>query len=165
MQLTLDHYNKQKFIIDKPARLIEVFSGIGAFSKALTRLGVDFTHHRAIDIDKYAMQSYNAMYGTAFKPQDITQVKGGDLGITDTDKYVYILSYSFPCQDLSVAGKRKGMAKDSETRSGLLWEVERLLKETELLPQVLLMENVTEVHGKNNLADIWGEPLIQEYPW
>jgi len=57
------------------------------------------------------------------------QISGSDLGIVDTDKYEYILTYSFPCQDLSLAGKRKGMAKGDNTRSGLLWEVERLLEE------------------------------------
>ena len=80
----------------------------------------------------------------------ILNVKGSDLGIVDTDKYCYVMTYSFPCQDLSLAGKGKGMAKDSGTRSGLLWEVERLLNECEELPQILLMENVTQVHGKNN---------------
>lgn len=77
--------------------------------------------------------------------------KGSDLNITETDKYCYILTYSFPCQDLSSAGLGKGMARDSGTRSGMLWEVERLLKETKNLPQVLLMENVPEVIGTNNI--------------
>ena len=80
----------------------------------------------------------------------ILNVKGVDLGIVDTDKYCYLLTYSFPCQDLSLAGKGKGMAKGDNTRSGLLWEVERLLNECDELPQILLMENVTQVHGKNN---------------
>lgn len=80
----------------------------------------------------------------------ILNVKGVDLGIVDTDQYTYILTYSFPCQDLSLAGKGKGMAKDSGTRSGLLWEVERLLNECSELPQILLMENVTQVHGSKN---------------
>ena len=57
----------------------------------------------------------------------ILNVNGADLGIVDTDKYYYLLTYSFPCQDLSLAGKGKGMAKGDNTRSGLLWEVERLL--------------------------------------
>lgn len=78
---------------------------------------------------------------------------GYDLGITDTDKYCYIMTYSFPCQDLSIAGKQAGMTKGSGTRSGLLWEVERLLNETEELPQVLLMENVPQVIGKKNRDD------------
>ena len=52
-----------------------------------------------------------------------------------------------------VADKGKGMAKGDGTRSGLLWEVERLLNEVENLPQVLIMENVPQVHGKKNIAD------------
>ena len=84
---------------------------------------------------------------------DITQIHGSDLGIEDVEKFTYLMTYSFPCQDLSVAGKQKGMAKGSGTRSGLLWEVERLLNEVENLPQVLLMENVPQVHGKKNIED------------
>lgn len=64
-----------------------------------------------------------------------------------------MITYSFPCQDLSVAGKGKGMSKNSGTRSGLLWEVERLLNEVEELPQILLMENVPQVHSKKNMSD------------
>ena len=84
---------------------------------------------------------------------NIQQVKGKDLEIVDTDKYEYILTYSFPCQDLSLAGKGKGMA-DTSTRSGMLWEVERILnelKELNQLPQILLMENVPQVHGSDNV--------------
>ena len=128
-----------------------VYGGIGAQAKALERLGVDFEHYRLCEIDKYAVKSYNAIHGTNFSPSDITKIKGGDLGITETDKYCYIMTYSFPCQDLSLAGKMNGMAKGSGTRSGLLWEVERLLTETQELPQVLLMENVPEVIGQKNI--------------
>ena len=70
-------------------------------------------------------------------------------------RQVYLLTYSFPCQDLSLAGERKGMS-DSSTRSGMLWEVERILtecKELGSLPEVLLMENVPQVHGKGNIED------------
>mgnify|MGYP003288560447 CR=1 FL=1 len=86
---------------------------------------------------------------------NIQQVKGKDLEIVDTDKYDYILTYSFPCQDLSLAGKGKGMS-DTSTRSGMLWEVERILTECHELgsmPQILLMENVPQVHGADNLED------------
>ena len=81
----------------------------------------------------------------------ITKIKGSSLRIIDTDNYCYLMTYTFPCQDLSVAGKQRGMAKGSGTRSGLLWEVERLLNEVENLPQVLLMENVPQVHGEANM--------------
>lgn len=84
---------------------------------------------------------------------NICSMKGADLRIIETDKYVYLLTYSFPCQDLSLAGKMKGMKKGSGTRSGLLWEVERLLNETENLPQILLMENVPQVVSAENIDD------------
>lgn len=57
------------------------------------------------------------------------------------------------CQDLSLAGLGKGMSEGSGTRSGMLWEVRRLLEETPNLPQILLMENVTQVHGTKNVDD------------
>ncbi len=134
--------------IDKPVRLIELFAGIGSQAKAMTRLGKEFEHYRVCEFDKYAITSYNAIHGTDFETSDITKLTAADLGIVDTDKYYYLLTYSFPCQDLSMAGKQKGMAKGENTRSSLLWEVERLLNECEELPQILLMENVTQVHGK-----------------
>ena len=83
----------------------------------------------------------------------VSDCHGTDLGITEKYKYCYILTYSFPCQDLSVAGKGKGMKKGGGTRSGLLWEVERLLGETRELPDVLVMENVPQVHGQKNMPD------------
>lgn len=86
---------------------------------------------------------------------NIQKVKGKDLEIKDKDKYEYVMTYSFPCQDLSLAGKGKGMS-DISTRSGMLWEVERILKECKeinALPQILLMENVPQVHGSENIDD------------
>lgn len=153
----------QQFKIDKPIRLIELFAGIGSQAKALKNLGVDFEHYRICEFDKYAVASYNAVHGTNFETSDITKITAKDLGIVDTDKYCYIMTYSFPCQDLSNAGLGKGMAKGSGTRSGLLWEVERLLDECENLPQVLLMENVPQVIGQNNIQHFakWIEKLEQ----
>lgn len=142
---------KHQFKITKPIRLIELFAGIGSQAKALRNLGANFEHYRICEFDKYAVQSYNEIHGTSFETSDITKIKAADLGITETDKYEYIMTYSFPCQDLSIAGKQKGMAKGSGTRSGLLWEVERLLNEMTELPQILLMENVPQVHGKKNI--------------
>lgn len=139
--------------IKNKIRLIELFAGIGSQAKALKRIGADFEHYKVVEFDKYAIASYNAIHNTNFTTQDITQIKGDELEITDTDKYTYIMTYSFPCQDLSLAGKQKGMSKGSSTRSGLLWEVERLLNETKELPQILLMENVPQVHSNKNIVD------------
>ena len=141
------------FKIHNKVRLIELFGGIGSQAMAMERLNVPFEHYRLVEFDKYPVASYNAIHGTDFPPMDITKIHGENLGIVDVETFTYLLTYSFPCQDLSVAGKGRGMTKGSGTRSGLLWEVERLLNEVENLPQVLLMENVPQVHGKKNIDD------------
>ena len=167
-----DHYiplEGQMSLFDAPPlkirnklRLIELFSGIGAQAKAMERLGVDWESWGAYDIDPYAVKAYNAIFGTDYEPTDICQLHASNLNIVDRDKYTYLLTYSFPCQDLSLAGNQKGMAKGSGTRSGLLWEVERLLHECgENLPQILVMETVKQVISKKNKPDfdMWRESL------
>ena len=152
-QLNIFSVFRRNFEINNKIRLIELFAGVGSQAMALKRLAADFEHYKVVEFDKYAIKSYNAIHGTDFEPTDITQISGSDLEIVDTETFTYLLTYSFPCQDLSVAGKQKGMVKGSGTRSGLLWEVERLLNEVGNLPQVLLMENVPQVHGKKNMED------------
>ena len=149
-QFTLFDYTREPIQINKPIRLIELFAGYGSQAMALRNIGADFEHYKAVEFDKYAIASYNAVHGTDFPVIDITDVTGKDLEIVDTDKYCYILTYSFPCTDLSVAGRMMGMEEGSGTRSSLLWEVKRLLDEVENLPQILLMENVTAVHSEEN---------------
>lgn len=81
----------------------------------------------------------------------ITELKGKDMPETD------LLVYSFPCQDLSTGGLGKGMAKGSGTRSGLLWEIERILnelKEIDRLPEYLLLENVKTIKAQTNINDL-----------
>jgi len=153
-QINLFSYSTPRFHIGNRAiRLIELFAGIGSQAQALKNLGVPFEHYRVVEWDKYCIQSYNAIHGTNFEPSDITKIHAEDLGITDRDKYIYLLTYSFPCQDLSLAGRQAGMQKGSGTRSGLLWEVERILDECTELPQILLMENVPQVIGNKNIGD------------
>lgn len=143
-------------MITAPIRLIELFAGYGSQALALKYAGIPYEHHFVCEFDKYAMQSYNEIHGTDFEVSDIRDIHASDLNITETDKYKYLLTYSFPCTDLSLAGKQAGMQRDSGTRSSLLWEVERLLNECEDLPQYLLMENVPQVVGKDNLK-LFGE--------
>lgn len=113
--------------------------------------------------EEWQRETYNNIKATN-NLVNIMNIKGEELAITDIDKYIYILTYSFPCQDLSVAGKMQGMTKGSGTRSGLLWEVERLLNEVENLPQVLLMENVPQVIGQANMKDfqLWQKFLEEK---
>jgi len=150
-QISMFDIQYPHFYFTKPIRLIELFAGIGSQAKAMKNIDLDFTHYRICEFDKYAVLSYNAIHGTDFQTSDITKINASDLAITGD--YDYVLTYSFPCTDLSVAGKQAGMSKGSGTRSGLLWEVERLLKQTKELPQVLLMENVPDVIGKKNIKD------------
>lgn len=81
----------------------------------------------------------------------IVDIKPEDMPETD------LLVYSFPCQDLSTGGLGKGMKKGSGTRSGLLWEVERILiglKQLKKLPEYLLLENVKTIKAESNKPDL-----------
>lgn len=156
-QLSLFDVNKKDVEITKPIRLIELFAGYGSQAIAMKRLGINFESYRMIEFDKYAVKSYNTVHNTNYDTTDIRDIHGSDLGIVDTDLYEYFMTYSFPCTDISLAGKQLGMSKDSNTRSSLLWEVERILTELKEsdspLPQILFMENVPAVHNKKNLPD------------
>lgn len=125
-------------------RLVELFSGIGAQSKALKNLGIkhDTT---ACEVDKKIHSVYESIHGKTTNLGDITKV----LKLPDCD----LLTYSFPCQDISILGNRKGFQKDSGTRSSLLWEVERLLKEYDNLPKHLVLENVKNLVSPKNKAN------------
>lgn len=119
----------------------ELFSGIGAQRKALERLGIEHEVVGIAEIDKYALQSYFAMYGETHNYGDISKV--------ERLNYADLWTYSFPCQDISVAGKQKGI--NQGTRSGLLYEVQRLLevaKAEGTLPKYLLLENVKNLVSK-----------------
>lgn len=123
----------------------ELFAGIGAFRKALINLNIPYEIVGISEIDKYAVKSYEAMYGETRNYGDISQI--GKLDYAD------LWTYGFPCQDLSNAGKQKGMVK-GQTRSGLLYEVQRLLGISALydeLPKYLVMENVKPLVGKKFL--------------
>ena len=86
-----------QYKITKPIRLIELFAGIGSQHEALKRLGADVEPYKVVEFDKYAIASYNAIHGTCFETSDITKIAANDLEIVDTDKYEYIMTYSFPC--------------------------------------------------------------------
>ena len=132
--------------------LFEAFAGVGSQAMALKdlskELGFTLKTVGISEIDKYAIASYNAIhgeiknYGSICDIQEIPQVD--------------IFTYSFPCKDISLAGNGKGFTKGSGTRSGLLWEVERILENQHKigkLPQVLLMENVKNLAGTKFVDD------------
>lgn len=127
-------------------RVLELFAGIGACSKALERLGIEHEIVDAVEIDKYAIASFNAVHGTNFEPQDITK--------WDKDMEVDLLIGGFPCQDISLAGLQKGIVK-GETRSGLMYEMMRIIQKVK--PKYVIAENV-----KNLLSNRF-RPQLEEY--
>ena len=101
--------------------------------------------------------AYNAIRSTK-NTIDISRTHGSDLGIEPRREREreYLMTYSFPCQDLSLAGKLGGMKEGSGTRSSMIWQVGRILtelKEEKQLPDVLIMENVPTVCGEKNKED------------
>ena len=127
-------------------RVLELFAGIGACSEALENLGIPHKIVDAVEIDKYAITSFNAIHNTNFEPQDICE--------WDKDIEVDLICGGFPCQDISLAGKQKGIVK-GETRSGLMYEMMRIIQK--LKPRYVITENV-----KNILSDKF-RPQLEEY--
>lgn len=135
-----------EYTTENPLRLIELFAGIGSQTQALTNIGIAHKVVAISEIDKYAIQTYEAMHGKANNLGDIRKIEE----LPDADLW----TYSFPCQDISVAGKGAGIKEG--TRSGLLFEVERLLRvasEKGTLPKYLLLENVKNLVSKKFKAD------------
>lgn len=119
-------------------KLLELFGGIGSQTQALTNIGIK---HKATlcEIDKYAVKSYEQMHGKTENLGDITKVKAEDLHEGQWD----LITYSFPCQSVSVAGKQEGLTKGTGTTSSLLWECEKIISKVK--PKYLLMENVANL--------------------
>ena len=113
-------------------RVLELFAGLGACSKALERLGIEHEIVDAVEIDKYAIKSFNAVHGTNFEPQDITK--------WDKDIKVDLIMHGSPCQDFSVAGRQAGGDEGSGTRSSLMYETIRIVDK--LRPKYVIWENV-----------------------
>lgn len=120
-------------------RVFEAFSGVGAQRMALRNLGIEHEVVGISEIDKFAIQSYEVIHGETMNFGDISKLNPKDLPDFD------LFTYSFPCQDLSVAGKCAGMLK-GQTRSGLLYECEKVIEAK--LPKYLLLENVKNLVGK-----------------
>lgn len=126
-------------------KLLSLFSGIGAFEKALNRLKIDYELIGYCEIDKYASKSYAAIHGVpeSMNIGDITKVDEQAL-----PKDIDLISYGFPCQDISLAGKQKGLFNEdgSKTRSGLFFEALRIIETTQ--PRLAVAENVKNLTGK-----------------
>lgn len=126
--------------MEQPLKVLELFSGIGAASKALTRLGIAHEIVDSVEIDRFAVQSFNAVHGTNFEPQDITK--------WDKDIEADLIIHGSPCQDFSVAGKQAGGDKDSGTRSSLMYETIRIVAKVN--PKYVVWENVKNLLSKKH---------------
>ena len=122
-------------------RILELFGGIGACSKALERLDIEYEIADYVEIDKYAVKSFNAIHNTNFEPQDICE--------WDKDIQVDLIMHGSPCQDFSLAGKQAGGDKDSGTRSSLMYETIRIVEK--LKPKYVIWENVKNLLSKKHI--------------
>ena len=121
-------------------KVLELFGGIGAIRKALERTNIPFKVVDYVDIDKYAVKSYNAMFNENYEPQDICN--------WDKDIEVDLLMHGSPCQDFSVCGLNKGGDEGTGTRSSLMWETVRIINK--LKPKYVIWENVKNVLSKKH---------------
>lgn len=128
-----------------PIRMLELFAGIGATRQAMEDLNLDYESVGISEIDATAVKGYEAIHGSVKNYGDITKM--------ETLPEVDLLTYSYPCQSVSIAGRQEGMKEGSGTKSALLWEVKRLLSDCSKLPEVLLMENVDGVLSKRNYKE------------
>lgn len=127
---------------------VDFFAGIGGI-----RLGLEQAGHKCVgfcEFDKYARTAYKAMYDTEegeWENHDVRTVKPYDVPTAD------LWCFGFPCQDISIAGKQKGVQEGE--RSGLFYEIMRLLagRRKEDRPQWLLIENVKNLLSIGNGFD------------
>lgn len=123
-------------------KLIELFSGVGTQRKAFENIFKNKIETLGIsEIDKRAIKAYSILHGETFNFGDITEIQ--------TLPQADIWTYSFPCTDLSIAGKKEGF---KGKHSSLLFQVQRLL-EVSPKPKILIMENVANLVSKNFIED------------
>jgi len=139
----------------KELKIIELFAGVGSQTQALKNIGIPYKVVAIIEIDKHALKSYSALHLNGDENL-LNKLNLGDITKITQLPSADLWTYSFPCQDLSVASHTKLGLKGK--RSGLLYEVERLLKIAQIeksLPKYLLLENVKNLVSKNNICDYY----------
>lgn len=123
----------------KKYTFFSAFSGIGAFEKAFDKIGQPYELYGYSEIDKYASKAYALIHNTDEQMNygDITKIDE-----TKIEKDLDFFTYGFPCQDISLAGNQKGLVDENggKTRSGLVWDATRIIKEAQ--PKIAIAENV-----------------------
>ena len=125
-------------------KIIDLFSGIGGFALGFQRAGYKFTEHYFSEINKKAIANYKHNFPNAKYIGDITSIHGGDFTGID------IITFGSPCQDFSLAGKRKGL---KGTKSSLIKYAITLI--AQFRPSVFIWENVKGAFSSNAGADFW----------
>ena len=125
---------------------VSLFAGVGGFDLAMHRSGVKVV--ASVEIDSKCNEVLARHFPEATQFTDVTTVKGKDLINAGFNPSRGIITGGFPCQDLSVAGKRAGLAGE---RSGLFWEIARLVEETQT--EYFLIENVPGLLTSNKGRD------------
>ena len=126
-------------------KVLSLFSGIGAFEKALDNLGIEYELVNYCEIDKYASKSYAAIHGVD------ESLNLGDITTVDTSKLpndIDLLTHGSPCQSFSLAGLQHGGDKGSGTQSSLMWETVRII--SDIKPKIIIWENVKNVLSKKH---------------
>lgn len=121
---------------------VDLFSGINGFALGIQQAGIKFKKHYFSEIDKHAIQITKRHFPNAIELGDINGIKPETLGKID------LVTFGFPCQDLSIAGKRAGLGG---ARSGLFFKAMWLIKQ--LLPLVFIFENVKGLLTSNDGKD------------
>jgi len=124
--------------------LIDLFSGIGGFSKGLIDAGFNITRHYFSEIDKHAIANYKYNFPDAKFIGSVIDVSGTSIRDQHPNEHI-IVTFGFPCQDISIAGKRRGLVEG--TRSSLLFEAGRIV--TESKAQTFIAENVKGLSSVN----------------
>jgi len=125
---------------------VSLFAGVGGFDLAMQRSGVKVV--ASVEIDSKCNEVLARHFPDATQFTDVTTVKGEDLINAGFNPSRGIITGGFPCQDLSVAGKRAGLAGE---RSGLFWEIARLVEETQT--EYFVIENVPGLLSSNKGKD------------
>lgn len=124
----------------KELKILSLFSGIGAFEKALYNIGIDCKLIGFSEIDKYAIKSYCTIHGVD------EELNLGDITKIDIEKlprFIDVITHGSPCQDFSIAGKQTGGDIGTNTRSSLMWNTVEIVKWC--LPKYVIWENVRNI--------------------
>lgn len=130
--------------------LIDLFSGVGGMAGGLMDAGFEFTHHYFSEIDKHAIAVYKYKFPHAQYIGSVTNVSGRTIRERHPNDKI-IVTFGWPCQDNSIAGKRKGQR--AGTRSGLLTEAGRIVLESEC--ESFIAENVKGLYSVNGGYDFY----------